>query len=133
LFERIAENARRYHAYPFNRNADKQSFAIRNRIVAGMTLGAVIVEADSTAVRLSRRNLPPNTGDRFLPCRDGLIRREQGLSRPHQERREAMRRRGRYFKRVRIFISASNRPPRPAKPAYAALELSENEQRFMTR
>jgi DNA processing protein len=42
LFERIAENGAVLSQFPFNRNGDKQSFAIRNRIVAGMTLGAVV-------------------------------------------------------------------------------------------
>lgn len=45
LFERIAANGALLTQYPFNRNADRQSFAIRNRIVAGMTLGTVVVEA----------------------------------------------------------------------------------------
>ena len=39
LFERIAANGAVITQFPFNRNADKQSFPIRNRIVAGMTLG----------------------------------------------------------------------------------------------
>src|SRR6266446_2330768 len=41
LFERIAGSGAVITQFPFNRNGDKQSFAIRNRIVAGMTLGAV--------------------------------------------------------------------------------------------
>src|SRR5580658_9385281 len=44
LFDRIAENGAVITQFPFNRNGDKQSFAIRNRIVAGMTLGTVVVE-----------------------------------------------------------------------------------------
>ena len=39
LFERIAANGAVITQFPFNRPADKQSFPIRNRIVAGMTLG----------------------------------------------------------------------------------------------
>ncbi|HEX4343660.1 MAG TPA: DNA-processing protein DprA, partial [Verrucomicrobiae bacterium] len=39
LFDRIAANGAIITQFPFNRNGDKQSFAIRNRIVAGMTLG----------------------------------------------------------------------------------------------
>ena len=49
LFERIAAAGAVVTQYPFNRNADKQSFAIRNRIVAGMTLGTVVVEANLTS------------------------------------------------------------------------------------
>src|SRR5438105_10721697 len=39
LFERVAAHGAVITQFPFNRNADKQSFPIRNRIVAGMTLG----------------------------------------------------------------------------------------------
>jgi DNA processing protein len=46
LFERIVANGAVITQFPFNRPADKQSFPIRNRIVAGMTLGTVVVEAD---------------------------------------------------------------------------------------
>ncbi|MCX8108375.1 MAG: DNA-processing protein DprA [Verrucomicrobiae bacterium] len=45
LFEKIASNGAVITQFPFNRPADKQSFPIRNRIVAGMTLGTVVVEA----------------------------------------------------------------------------------------
>ena len=46
LFGRIAANGAVLTQFPFNRTADKQSFPIRNRIVAGMTLGTVVVEAN---------------------------------------------------------------------------------------
>src|ERR1039458_2752490 len=46
LFARIAESGANKSRFPFNSNGDKQSFAIRNRIIAGMTLGTVVVEAD---------------------------------------------------------------------------------------
>src|SRR2546429_464459 len=49
LFERIAANGAVMTQFPFNRKADKQSFPIRNRIVAGMTLGTVVVEANLTS------------------------------------------------------------------------------------
>lgn len=45
LFERIAAQGAVITQFPFNRPADRQSFPIRNRIVAGMTLGTVVVEA----------------------------------------------------------------------------------------
>lgn len=45
LFEHIAANGAVMTQFPFNRPADKQSFPIRNRIVAGMTLGTIVVEA----------------------------------------------------------------------------------------
>ena len=49
LFERIAAQGAVITQFPFNRKADKQTFPIRNRIVAGMTLGTVVVEANLTS------------------------------------------------------------------------------------
>ena len=46
LYERIADSGAIITQFPFNRPADKQTFPIRNRIVAGMTLGTVVVEAN---------------------------------------------------------------------------------------
>jgi DNA processing protein len=46
LFEHIASNGAVITQFPFNRPADKQTFPIRNRIVAGMTLGTVVIEAN---------------------------------------------------------------------------------------
>jgi len=45
LFERVAANGAVLTQFPFNRQADRQTFPIRNRIVAGMSLGVVVVEA----------------------------------------------------------------------------------------
>ena len=49
LFGRVAAQGAVITQFPFNRKADKQSFPIRNRIVAGMTLGTVVVEANLTS------------------------------------------------------------------------------------
>src|SRR5206468_6572332 len=49
LFARISDNGALITQFPFNRPPDKQSFPIRNRIVAGMTLGTVVVEANLTS------------------------------------------------------------------------------------
>ena len=62
LFERIAAHGAVITQYPFNRNADKQSFAIRNRIVAGMTLGTVVVEANLTSGALITANFAVEYG-----------------------------------------------------------------------
>src|ERR1700743_1702278 len=56
LFERIAANGAVITQFPFNRPADKQSFPIRNRIVAGMTLGTVVVEANLASGALITAN-----------------------------------------------------------------------------
>jgi len=62
LFDRIAANGAVITQYPFNRKADKQSFAIRNRIVAGMTLGTVVVEANLTSGALITSNFAAEYG-----------------------------------------------------------------------
>ena len=62
LFERIAANGAVITQFPFNRPADKQSFPIRNRIVAGMTLGTVVVEANLTSGALITANFATEYG-----------------------------------------------------------------------
>ncbi|HEX9046329.1 MAG TPA: DNA-processing protein DprA [Verrucomicrobiae bacterium] len=62
LFERIAASGAIMTQFPFNRPADKQSFPIRNRIVAGMTLGTVVVEANLTSGALITANFATEYG-----------------------------------------------------------------------
>jgi DNA processing protein len=62
LFERISASGAVLTQFPFNRNADKQSFPIRNRIVAGMTLGTVVVEANLTSGALITANMAVEYG-----------------------------------------------------------------------
>jgi len=57
LFQRISETGAVITQFPFNRKADKQSFPIRNRIVAGMTMGTVVVEANLTSGALITANM----------------------------------------------------------------------------
>ena len=57
LYERISENGAVLTQFPFNRKGDKQSFPIRNRIVAGMTLGTVVVVADLKSGSLITANM----------------------------------------------------------------------------
>jgi DNA processing protein len=57
LYERIADNGAVITQFPFNRKGNKQSFPIRNRIVAGMTLGTVVVEADLKSGSLITANM----------------------------------------------------------------------------
>jgi DNA processing protein len=45
LYQRISESGAVITQFPFNRKADRQTFPVRNRIVAGMTLGTVVIEA----------------------------------------------------------------------------------------
>jgi|LSQX01.1.fsa_nt_gb DNA processing protein len=46
LFEKIAETGALISQFPMDRTGDRQTFPIRNRVVAGMTLGTVVVEAN---------------------------------------------------------------------------------------
>ena len=62
LFEQIAANGALVTQFPFNRPGDKQSFPIRNRIVAGMTLGTVVVEANLTSGALITANFANEYG-----------------------------------------------------------------------
>jgi DNA processing protein len=62
LFEKIISNGALITQFPFNRPADKQSFPIRNRIVAGMTLGTVVVEANLTSGALITANFAVENG-----------------------------------------------------------------------
>ena len=62
LFERIAAQGAVITQFPFNRRADKQSFPIRNRIVAGMTLGTVVVEAGLSSGALITANMAVDAG-----------------------------------------------------------------------
>jgi DNA processing protein len=62
LFDRIVEHGAVITQFPFNRNGDRQSFAIRNRIVAGMTLGTVVVEANLTSGALITANFAVEYG-----------------------------------------------------------------------
>jgi DNA processing protein len=62
LFERIAAQGAVMTQFPFNRRADKQSFPIRNRIVAGMTLGTVVVEANLASGALITANMAVENG-----------------------------------------------------------------------
>jgi DNA processing protein len=62
LFQRISENGAVMTQFPFNRKADKQSFPIRNRIVAGMTMGTVVVEANLTSGALITANMAVEYG-----------------------------------------------------------------------
>jgi len=62
LYERVASNGAVLTQFPFNRPGDKQTFPIRNRLVAGMTLGTVVVEANLTSGALITANFANEYG-----------------------------------------------------------------------
>jgi DNA processing protein len=131
LFERIAENGAVITQFPFNRPADKQSFPIRNRIVAGMTLGTVIVEADMNSGALITANFATEYGrqvfavpgridsPRSKGCHD-LIKKGAKLCEGAED----------ILSEFEYLFPAGNRPPSPGETGVLpALELSENERR----
>lgn len=131
LFERIAENGAVITQFPFNRNGDRQSFAIRNRIAAGMTLGTVVVEADLHSGALITANFATEYGrqvfavpgridsPRSKGCHD-LIKKGAKLCEGAED----------ILSEFEYLFPASNRPPSPGETGVLpALELSENEQK----
>ena len=131
LFERIAENGAVITQFPFNRNGDKQSFAIRNRIIAGMTLGAVVVEADLHSGALITANFATEYGrqvfavpgridsPRSKGCHD-LIKKGAKLCEGAED----------ILSEFEYLFPSSNRPPSPSETGMLpALTLSENEQK----
>jgi DNA processing protein len=131
LFQRISENGAVITQFPFNRPADKQTFPIRNRIVAGMTLGTVVVEANSTSGALITANMAVENGRQIFAvpgridsprskgCHD-LIKKGAKLCEGAED----------ILSEFEYLFPASNRPPSPGETGILpALELSENEQK----
>ena len=131
LFHRIAENGAVLTQFPFNRPADKQSFPIRNRIVAGMTLGTVVVEADLNSGALITSNFANEYGrqvfavpgridsPRSKGCHD-LIKKGAKLCEGAED----------ILSEFEYLFPRSNKPPSPGETGVLpALELSDNEQR----
>ena len=131
LFERIAANGAVISQFPFNRNGDRQSFAIRNRIVAGMTLGTVVVEANLTSGALITANFATEYGrqvfavpgridsPRSKGCHD-LIKKGAKLCEGIED----------ILSEFEYLFPATNRPPSASETGMLpAIELSENEQK----
>src|SRR6185295_9097936 len=132
LFERIAGQGAVVSQYPFNRQADKQSFAIRNRIVAGMTLGTVVVEANLTSGALITANFATEYGrqvfavpgridsPRSKGCHE-LIKKGAKLCESAED----------ILSEFEYLFPASNRPPGVSETGVLpAVELSGNEQKI---
>ena len=130
LFDRILENGALVTQFPFNRPGDKQSFPIRNRIVAGMTLGTVVVEANLTSGALITANFANEYGrqvfavpgridsPRSKGCHD-LIKKGAKLCEGAED----------ILSEFEYLFPPSNRPPSPGETGtLPALELSQNEQ-----
>ena len=133
LFERIAANGAVISQFPFNRPADKQSFPIRNRIVAGMTLGTVVVEANLTSGALITANFANEYGrqvfavpgridsPRSKGCHD-LIKKGAKLCEGIED----------ILSEFEYLFPASNRPASPSETGtLPGLALSDNEAKVL--
>ena len=133
LFERIAGNGAVITQFPFNRPADKQSFPIRNRIVAGMTLGTVVVEANLSSGALITANFATEYGrqvfavpgridsPRSKGCHD-LIKKGAKLCEGIED----------ILSEFEYLFPASNKPASASETGVLpALELNENEQKVL--
>ena len=131
LYEQIASNGALITQFPFNRKPDKQSFPIRNRIVAGMTLGTVVVEANLTSGALITANFAVEYGrqvfavpgridsPRSKGCHE-LIKKGAKLCEGAED----------ILSEFEYLFPASNRPPSAGETGVLpAIELSENEQK----
>ena len=131
LFQRIASNGAVITQFPFHRKADKQSFPIRNRIVAGMTLGTVVVEANLSSGALITSNFATEYGRQVFAvpgridspqskgCHD-LIKKGAKLCEGAED----------ILSEFEYLFPPSNRPASPAESGtLPALSLSENEQK----
>jgi DNA processing protein len=131
LFERIAANGAVVTQFPFNRPGDKQSFPIRNRIVAGMTLGTVVVEANMSSGALITANFATEYGrqvfavpgridsPRSKGCHD-LIKKGAKLCEGAED----------ILSEFEYLFPPTNRAPSAGETGVLpALELSENEQK----
>lgn len=130
LFERITQHGALLTQFPFNRPPDKQSFPIRNRIVAGMTLGTVVVEADLTSGALITAGMAVDNGRQVFAvpgridspqskgCHD-LIKKGAKLCEGAED----------ILGEFEYLFPPTNRPPSPAETArLPALELTAHEQ-----
>ena len=87
--------------FPFNRKGDKQSFPIRNRIVAGMTLGTVVVEAESSSGALITAGMAVENGRQVFAVPGRIDSpRSKGCHELIKKGRQALRGRGGHLERV---------------------------------
>lgn len=133
LFQRIASSGAVMTQFPFNRTADKQSFPIRNRIVAGMTLGTVVVEANLSSGALITANFAIDYGrqvfavpgridsPRSKGCHE-LIKKGAKLCEGAED----------ILTEFEYLFPPSNRPATPNETGVLPrLELTANEQRIV--
>lgn len=132
LFERIAANGAVITQFPFNRNADKQSFPIRNRIVAGMTLGTVVVEANLSSGALITANFANDYGRQIFAVPGRIDSpRSKGCHELIKKGAKLCEGAEDILSEFEYLFPGSNRPPGPNETGVLpALTLSETEQKI---
>ena len=132
LFERIAANGAVVSQYQFNRKADKQSFAIRNRIVAGMTLGTVVVEANLTSGALITANFATEYGRQIFAVPGRIDSpRSKGCHELIKKGAKLCEGAEDILSEFEYLFPASNRPPSVSETGVLpALTLSDSEQKI---
>lgn len=133
LFDRIAAQGAVLTQFPFNRQADRQTFPIRNRIVAGITLGTLVVEAGLNSGALITANMAVENGRQVFAvpgridspqskgCHD-LIKKGAKLCEGAED----------VLGEFEYLFPPSNRPSASdGTTALPALELLPNEQRVL--
>src|SRR6516225_9365904 len=131
LFERIAANGAVITQFPFNRPADKQTFPIRNRIVAGMTLGTVVVEANLTSGALITANFATEYGRQIFAVPGRIDSpRSKGCHELIKKGAKLCEGAEDILSEFEYLFPASNRPPAPNETGVLpALELTDHEQK----
>jgi DNA processing protein len=131
LFERIAEKGAVVTQFPFNRKADKQSFPIRNRIVAGMTLGTVVVEANLTSGSLITANFAVEYGRQIFAVPGRIDSpRSKGCHELIKKGAKLCEGAEDILSEFEYLFPPSNRPQTPAETGVLpTITLSENERK----
>lgn len=133
LFERIATQGAIITQFPFNRPADKQSFPIRNRIVAGMTLGSVVVEAPLASGALITTNFAIEYGRQVFAVPGRIDSpRSKGCHALIKNGAKLCENAEDILSEFEYLFPMSNRPPSPDETgAVPSVTLSENEHKVL--
>ncbi len=130
LFERMTGQGAVITQFPFNRRADKQSFPIRNRIVAGMTMGTVVVEANLSSGALITANMAVENGRQVFAV-PGRVDSPQSKGCHELIKKGAKLCEGAedILSEFEYLFPPSNREARDPAGTLPAIELSEHERR----
>jgi len=131
LFQRIIQTGAVVTQFPFNRKADKQSFPIRNRIVAGMTLGTVVVEAHLSSGALITTNFATEYGRQVFAVPGRIDSpRSKGCHELIKNGAKLCEGAEDILSEFEYLFPATNRPPGVNETGVLpALSLTENEQK----